>query len=236
MIIDLIKKGKTRFVGKLKNLFSKKKKEEPLSEHSSVPSMSYSIPVTTASGLTNSASVNALSNAQMLVTMASTNITTTTACVEDFLYGNKNVVDFNKSIGMISIGCKKSINIDNSLSVHLKRMLSINIQQLNRPRNPFLTGSSVIPDAIPDFYDETKPLSFTLSASYYDDNISKSSEYMMVKLGYALEQVKQLEHDITEAIDFFADTMVGNGELAEACEKADEMERLQNQLKEETEQ
>lgn len=234
MIIDLIKKGKTRFVGKLKNLFSKKKKEEPVSEHSSVPSMSYSIPVTTASGLTNSASVNALSNAQMLVTIASTNMTTTTACIEDFLYGNKNVIDFNKSIGMISIGCKKNINIDNNLSVHLQRMLSINIQQLDRRQNPFLTGSSCIfPD---DLYDETKPLSFTLSASYYDDNISKSSEYMMVKLGYALEQVKQLEHDITEAIDFFADTMVGNGELAEACEKADEMERSQNQLKEEKEQ
>ena len=232
MIIDLIKKGKTRFVGKLKNLFSKKKKEEPVSEHSSVPSMSYSIPVTTTSGLTNSASVNALSNAQMLVTIASTNMTTTTACVEDFLYGNKNVIDFNKSIGMLSIGCKKSINIDNNLSVHLQRMLSINIQQLDRRQNPFLTCSS----AIPDLYDETKPLLFTLSESYYDDNISKSSEHMMVKLGYALEQVKQLEHDITEAIDFFADTMVGNGELAEACEKADEMERSQNQLKEEKEQ
>ena len=224
MIIDLIKKGKTRFVGKLKNLFSKKKQEESASE--------YSIPVTTTSGLTNSASVNALSNAQMLVTIASTNMTTTTACVEDFLYGNKNVIDFNKSIGMISIGCKKSINIDNNLSVHLQRMLSINIQQLDRRQNSFLTGSS----AIPDLYDETKPLLFTLSESYYDDNISKSSEHMMVKLGYALEQVKQLEHDITEAIDFFADTMVGNGELAEACEKADEMERSQNQLKEEREQ
>jgi hypothetical protein len=225
MIIDLIKKGKTRFVGKLKNLFSKKKQEESASE--------YSIPVTTISGLTSPASVNALSNAQMLTTIASTNMTTTTAWVEDFLYGNKNVIDFNKSIGMISIDCKKSINIDNNLSVHLQRMLSINIQQLNRHQNPFLTGSSVIPD---DLYDETKPLLFTLSASYYDDNISKSSEHMMVKLGYALEQVKQLEHDITEAIDFFADTMVGNGELAEACEKADEMERSQNQLKEEKEQ
>ena len=224
MIIDLIKKGKTKFVGKLKNLFSKKKQEEPASEHSSAPPMSYSIPVTTASGLTNYSVI--VNNGKCNV-----NVSNAATCVSDFMYYD-NDNDFHKDIGLISISCKEDLHCDDNLKLRVKRRLDVCVQCLNRRQNPFLTCSSVIPD----LYDETKPLSFTLSESYYDDNISKSSEHMMVKLGYALEQVKQLEHDITEAIDFFADTMVGNGELAEACEEADDMERLQNQLKEETEQ
>ena len=62
----------------------------------------------------------------------------------------------------------------------------------------------------------------TLNCNVTEETLPAASEEMLRKLGQALLEVRQLENELEETIDFFAETFTGRGELAEAVAKDEE--------------